>query len=111
MLTPRATNHDGRRAVRRAGWKTRAAEAEGLPRLAAFAAMLERARDLGRGSLQLIREARDGRRADERARAIEAASGVESRLMLVLVLCYLPALFLLVVIPLFIGLVDGLFGG
>jgi len=36
---------------------------------------------------------------------------VEGRLMLVLVLCYLPALFLLVVIPLFIGLLDGLFGG
>lgn len=88
-----------------------AAEAEGLPGLAAFAATLERARDLGRGSLQLIREARDDRRANERARAIEAASGVESRLMLVLVLCYLPALFLLVVIPLFIGLLDGLFGG
>jgi len=88
-----------------------AAEAEGLPGLAAFAATLERARDLGRGSLQLIREARDDRRASERARAIEAASGVESRLMLVLVLCYLPALFLLVVIPLFIGLLDGLFGG
>lgn len=87
------------------------AEAEDLPGLAALAAMLERARDLGRGSLQLIREARDARRADERARAIEAASGVESRLMLVLVLCYLPALFLLVVIPLFIGLLDGLFGG
>lgn len=88
-----------------------AAETEGLPGLAAFAAMLERARDLGRGSLQLIREARDSRRAEERARAIAAASGVESRLMLVLVLCYLPALFLLVVIPLFIGLLDGLFGG
>ena len=88
-----------------------AAEAEGLSGLAAFAATLERARDLGRGSLQLIREARDDGRANERSRAIEAASGVEGRLMLVLVLCYLPALFLLVVIPLFIGLLDGLFGG
>jgi hypothetical protein len=29
--------------------------------------------------------------------------------MLVLVLCYLPALMLLVVIPLFVGLLDGLF--
>jgi hypothetical protein len=29
--------------------------------------------------------------------------------MLVLVLCYLPALMLLVVIPLFLGLLDGLF--
>jgi tight adherence protein C len=88
-----------------------AAEAEGLAGVAAFAAMLERARDLGRGSLALIREARDERRASERAHAIEAASRVEGRLMLILVLCYLPALFLLVVIPLFIGLLDGLFGG
>ncbi|HUQ17457.1 MAG TPA: type II secretion system F family protein, partial [Candidatus Saccharimonadales bacterium] len=87
-----------------------AAEAEGLPGVAGFAATLERARDLGRGSLLLIREARDERRNAERTRAIEAASGVEGRLMLVLVLCYLPALFLLVVIPLFIGLLDGLFG-
>jgi len=87
------------------------AEAEGLVALAAFASTLERARDLGRGSLLLIREARDEERARERARALEAASGVEGRLMLVLVLCYLPALFLLVVIPLFIGLLDGLFGG
>ena len=29
--------------------------------------------------------------------------------MLVLVLCYLPTLMLLVVIPLFLGLLDGLF--
>lgn len=86
-----------------------AAAEEGLPGVAGFAATLERARDLGRGSLLLIRETRDERRAGERARAIEAASGVEGRLMLVLVLCYLPALFLLVVIPLFIGLLDGLF--
>lgn len=88
-----------------------AADAEGLAGVAAFAAMLERARDLGRGSLTLIREARDECRASERARAVEAASRVEGRLMLILVLCYLPALFLLVVIPLFIGLLDGLFGG
>ncbi len=88
-----------------------AAEAEGLAEVARFAALLERARDLGRGSLTLIREARDERRASERARAVEAASRVEGRLMLILVLCYLPALFLLVVIPLFIGLLDGLFGG
>lgn len=87
------------------------AEAEGLPGVAAFASTLERSRELGQGSLLLIREARDERRAAERTRALEAASGVEGRLMLVLVLCYLPALFLLVVIPLFIGLLDGLFGG
>lgn len=87
------------------------ADAAGLVGVAEFAATLERARDLGRGSLTLIREARDEHRAEERARAIEAASRVEGRLMLILVLCYLPALLLLVVIPLFIGLLDGLFGG
>src|SRR5207302_851422 len=48
-------------------------------------------------------------RASERARALDAAGRVEGRLMLVLVLCYLPALMLLVVIPLFVGLLDGLF--
>lgn len=85
------------------------AAAEGLTGVAAFAATLERARDLGRGSLTLIRDARDDRRAQERAEAVEAASRVEGRLMLILVLCYLPALFLLVVIPLFVGLLDGLF--
>jgi len=41
-------------------------------------------------------------------RALDAASKVEGRLMLVLALCYLPALMLLVVIPLFMSLLDGL---
>jgi len=34
---------------------------------------------------------------------------VEGQLTLVLVLCYLPALMLLVVIPLFLGLIEGMF--
>lgn len=85
------------------------AREDGLVMCAAFADELDRARDLGRGSLAVIRERRDSLRAAERARSIEAASGVEGKLMLVLVLCYLPSLVVLVVLPLFIGLLEGLF--
>jgi Flp pilus assembly protein TadB len=85
------------------------ATAAGLPALAAIANDLERARDLGRGALVVLRDHRDRLRASERARSLDAAGRVEGRLMLVLVLCYLPALMLLVVIPLFLGLLDGLF--
>lgn len=87
----------------------REAAAARLPELAALAADLERARDLGRGALVVIRDHRDRLRASERARSLDTAGRVEGRLMLVLVLCYLPALMLLVVIPLFLGLLDGLF--
>lgn len=85
------------------------AAAAGLPGLAAIASDLERARDLGRGSLVVLRDHRDRLRAAERAASLDAAGRVEGRLMLVLVLCYLPALMLLVVIPLFLGLLDDLF--
>jgi Flp pilus assembly protein TadB len=84
------------------------ATAVGLPALAAIASDLERSRDLGRGALVVLREHRDRLRASERARSLDAAGRIEGRLMLVLVLCYLPALLLLVVIPLFLGLLDGL---
>jgi tight adherence protein C len=87
----------------------REAAAVDLPALAAIASDLERARDLGRGALVVLRDHRDRLRASERAKSIDAAGRVEGRLMLVLVLCYLPALMLLVVIPLFLGLLDGLF--
>jgi pilus assembly protein TadC len=83
---------------------------EGIGALAALASALERSRDLGRGSAAVIREARDASRATERAASLEAASMVEGKLMLTLVLCYLPALMLLVVMPLFLTLLDGLFG-
>jgi hypothetical protein len=86
------------------------ARADGLVTCAAIAEELDRARDLGSGSLSIIRERRGSLRAAQRAHTLEAASQVEGRLMLVLVLCYLPALILLVVIPLFMGLLDGLFG-
>ena len=82
---------------------------DGIPALAAMAEELERARDLGAGSIGLIRQRRLAQRAAERARILDAASQVEGKLMLVLVLCYLPALLLLVVIPLFVGLLEGLF--
>jgi len=85
------------------------AESVGLPALAGIARDLERARDLGRGTLVVLREHRDRLRGSERAKSLDAAGRVEGRLMLVLVLCYLPALMLLVVIPLFLGLLDGLF--
>ena len=87
----------------------REATTVGLPALAAIASDLERARDLGRGALVVLRDHRDRLRASERARSLDAAGRIEGRLMLVLVLCYLPALMLLVVIPLFLGLLDGLF--
>ena len=81
----------------------------GLSTLASIAGDLERSRDLGRGALVVLRDHRDRLRASERAKSLDAAGRVEGRLMLVLVLCYLPALMLLVVIPLFLGLLDGLF--
>lgn len=92
-------------------FRTLAAHAgdDGLATCAAVAEDLERARDLGSGSLAVVRERRRSLREGERARRLEAASQVEGKLMLVLVLCYLPALVLLVVIPLFVGLLEGLF--
>jgi len=57
----------------------------------------------------VIRDARDAARAAERAASIEAAAKVEGKLMLTLVLCYFPALMLLVVVPLFLTLLNGLF--
>lgn len=86
------------------------ARADGLATCAAIADDLERARDLGTGSLGVIRERRASLRASERARSLEGAAQVDGKLMLILVLCYLPALLLLVVIPLFIGLLEGLLG-
>ncbi|HEV2250132.1 MAG TPA: hypothetical protein VGT60_06480 [Candidatus Limnocylindria bacterium] len=92
------------------GALTDAGGVEGVAGLAAVATALERSRGLGRGSLSVIRDARDAARAAERTAAIEAASRVEGKLMLTLVLCYLPALMLLVVVPLFLTLLAGLFG-
>jgi Flp pilus assembly protein TadC len=78
--------------------------------LADLAARLERTRDLGRGALPMLQDLRDELRAAERARALQAASHVEGKLTFVLTLCYLPALATLVIIPLFVTLLAGLFG-
>jgi pilus assembly protein TadC len=78
--------------------------------LADLAARLERTRDLGRGALPMLQDLRDEVRAAERSQALQAASHVEGKLTLVLTLCYLPALALLVIIPLFVTLMAGLFG-
>lgn len=75
-----------------------------------LAERLERARGLGRAVLPVLQELRDELRATERARGLRAASQVEGKLTLVLTLCYLPALALLVIIPLFLTLLAGLFG-
>lgn len=84
------------------------AREEGLDACASLAEDLERSRDMGSASAAILRERRAAFRATERSRALDAASKVEGRLMLVLALCYLPALMLLVVIPLFMSLLDGL---
>lgn len=84
------------------------ARGAGLRSLAGLADELERSRDLGRGSRAVLRDTRDELRRQERARAIEVASRVDAKLMLVLVLCYLPALMLLVLVPLFVGLLSGI---
>lgn len=78
--------------------------------LVELAQHIERSRDLGRGVLGSLQDLRDELRARERAAALEAASHVEGKLTLVLTLCYLPALALLVIIPLFLTLLSGLFG-
>ncbi|MGH2500379.1 MAG: hypothetical protein ACRDF0_09880, partial [Candidatus Limnocylindria bacterium] len=84
------------------------ARERGLATLVTVADDVERCRDLGTGALSALRRRLEQLRAAERARQLDAASRVEGRLMLVLVLCYLPALMLLVVVPLFLGLLDAL---
>ena len=89
---------------------TREGTASGSPSLIALADRLDRARDLGRGMLPVLQDLRDQLRASERATALRSASLVEGKLTLVLTLCYLPALALLVIVPLFLTLLAGLFG-
>ena len=68
-----------------------------------------RRRGFGRGVLRLLHDLRDELRAQETSRGLAAASQVEGKLTLVLTLCYLPALALLVIVPLFLTLLTGLF--
>jgi Flp pilus assembly protein TadB len=81
-----------------------------LPSLARVAERLERSRELGQGSLRVLEDLRDELRNAARERQVQSASQVEGKMTLILTLCYLPALALLVVIPLFMTLLAGLFG-
>jgi pilus assembly protein TadC len=87
----------------------REASASGIRGLAELSSRLEQARDFGRAGLPLLQELRDDLRAQERARVLAAAGAVEGKLTAVMTLCYLPALALLVIVPLFVTLLAGLF--
>ena len=82
----------------------------GLPSLTRLAERLERSRELGRGSVNVLEDLREELRSVARERLLQSASQVEGKMTLILTLCYLPALVLLVVIPLFVTLLAGLFG-
>jgi len=84
--------------------------AAGIEGLSEIARRVEHARELARGALPILGDLRDELRAVERARSLQAASHVDGKLTLVLTLCYLPALALLVIVPLFLTLLAGLFG-
>jgi len=81
-----------------------------LASLARLAERLERARELGSGSISVLEDTREELRSAVRERLLQSASEVEGKMTLILTLCYLPALVLLVVIPLFLTLLAGLFG-
>jgi hypothetical protein len=58
----------------------------------------------------VLEDAREEFRTLARERLLQSASQVEGKMTLVLTLCCLPALALLIVIPLFVTLLAGLFG-
>lgn len=87
--------------------ESKAMELESLTRLAQ---RLERSRELGQGALTVLESTREELRSAGRERLLASASQVEGKMTLILTLCYLPALALLVVIPLFVTLLAGLFG-
>lgn len=84
------------------------AERERVDELRDLARELARARVGGRPVASILRERREVLRLSWRASRLEAASRVDGALSLVLVLAYLPALLLLVVVPLFLGLLSAL---
>lgn len=86
------------------------ARGAGVPALVRLAERVERARTLGRGAVTVLADLREETREAERRVRLAEASQVEGKLTLVLTLCYLPALALLVVIPLFLTLLAGLSG-
>jgi Flp pilus assembly protein TadB len=81
-----------------------------LPSLTRLAERLERSRELGQGSVSVLEDLREELRSAARERLLQSASQVEGKMTLILTLCYLPALALLVIIPLFVTLLAGLFG-
>jgi Flp pilus assembly protein TadB len=81
-----------------------------LTSLVRLAQRLERARELGAGSAGVLEDVREEMRSAARERLVQSAAQVEGKMTLILTLCYLPALALLVVIPLFVTLLAGLFG-
>ena len=82
----------------------------GLDSLMRMAERLEQSRELGQGSITVLENAREEMRSAARDRLLAVASQVEGKMTLILTLCYLPALALLVVVPLFVTLLAGLFG-
>ncbi len=88
----------------------RESRAFGLGSLTRLAERLERSRDLGQGSVTVLENTREELRSAARERLLESASQVEGKMTLILTLCYLPALALLVIVPLFVTLLAGLFG-
>lgn len=87
----------------------REAKEAGLPSLGQLAERLERSRELGQGSVRVLEDLRDELRSAARERSLASASQVEGKMTVILTLCYLPALALLVVVPLFVTLLAGLF--
>jgi Flp pilus assembly protein TadB len=87
----------------------RESRVSGLASLTRLAERLERSRELGQGSITVLESVREELRSAARERLLASASQVEGKMTLVLTLCYLPALALLVVIPLFVTLLAGLF--
>jgi Flp pilus assembly protein TadB len=84
------------------------AERERLNELRDLCRSLATARRGGRPLTPLLAERREVLRLAWRAERLDAASRVDGALSLVLILAYLPALLLLVVIPLFLGLLSAL---
>lgn len=82
----------------------------GLGSLVRIAERLERSRELGQGSIGVLHDLREELRGAARDRLLVAASQVEGKMTLILTLCYLPALAILVIVPLFLTLLNGLFG-
>lgn len=87
----------------------REAREAALTTLCQLAERLDRSRELGQGSIGVLEDLRDELRSASRERMLASASQVEPKVTVILTLCYLPALALLVVIPLFVTLLAGLF--